>query len=52
MLGSANEADDAVQETWLGLSRSDAGHIENPAGWLRTVVEDVSGADRAGADAE
>lgn len=38
MLGSASEADDAVQETWLRLSRSDAGVIENLTGWLTIVV--------------
>ena len=40
-LGSASEADDAVQETWLRLSRSDAGNIENLGGWLTTVVARV-----------
>jgi len=38
MLGSVSEADDAVQEAWLRLSRSDAREIENLAGWLTTVV--------------
>lgn len=38
MLGSAAEVDDAVQETWLRLSRSDAGEIGNLRGWLTTVV--------------
>jgi RNA polymerase sigma factor (sigma-70 family) len=38
MLGSASEADDAVQEAWLRLSRSDAREVENLGGWLRTVV--------------
>ena len=38
MLGSLSEADDAVQETWLRLSRSDAGDIQNLSGWLTTVV--------------
>jgi RNA polymerase sigma-70 factor (ECF subfamily) len=38
MLGSASEADDAVQETWLRLGRSDARGIENLGGWLTTVV--------------
>jgi len=41
MLGSATEADDAVQETWLRLNRSDAGSIENLGGWLTTVVARV-----------
>ncbi|MEV0662114.1 sigma-70 family RNA polymerase sigma factor [Actinomadura luteofluorescens] len=38
MLGSLAEADDAVQEAWLKLSRSNAGDIENLGGWLTTVV--------------
>jgi RNA polymerase sigma factor (sigma-70 family) len=38
MLGSLSEADDAVQETWLSLSRSDADEIENLGGWLTTVI--------------
>ena len=38
MLGSVSEADDAVQEAWLRLSRSDARAIENMGGWLTTVV--------------
>lgn len=42
MLGSATEADDAVQETWLRLSRADEDTIENPGGWLTTVVSRVS----------
>ena len=41
MLGSASEADDAVQECWLRLSRSDANEIENLGGWLTTVVARV-----------
>jgi len=41
MLGSASEADDAVQEAWLRLSRSDADAIENLGGWLTTVVSRV-----------
>jgi len=40
-LGSASEADDAVQEAWLRLSRSDPGTIENLGGWLTTVVARV-----------
>ena len=38
MLGSLSEADDAVQETWLRLSRTDAGVIGNLRGWLTTVA--------------
>src|SRR5262245_55838755 len=41
MLGSASEVDDAVQEAWLRLSRSDATGIENLGGWLTTVVARV-----------
>ncbi len=38
MLGSSGEAEDAVQDTWLRLNRTDAAEIENPGGWLTTVV--------------
>ncbi|MEV0264104.1 sigma-70 family RNA polymerase sigma factor [Streptomyces sp. NPDC050617] len=38
MLGSLAEADDAVQETWLRLHRSDTGDVANLGGWLTTVV--------------
>jgi RNA polymerase sigma-70 factor (ECF subfamily) len=41
MLGSVSEAEDAVQEAWLRLSRSDASDIQNLAGWLTTVVSRV-----------
>ena len=41
LLGSANEADDAVQEAWLRLSRSDTSEVENLGGWLTTVVARV-----------
>ncbi len=41
MLGSASEADDAVQEAWLRLSRSDTSGVDNLAGWLTTVVARV-----------
>ena len=42
MLGSLTEADDAVQEAWLRLNRSDAAAIENLDGWLTTVVARIS----------
>ena len=38
LLGSASEADDAVQEAWLRLSRSDTSEVENLSGWLTTVT--------------
>src|ERR687890_2418886 len=38
MLGSLSEADDAVQEAWLRLSRSETSGVENLGGWLTTVV--------------
>jgi RNA polymerase sigma factor (sigma-70 family) len=41
MLGSSREADDAVQEAWLRLSRADAGAVDNLGGWLTTVVARV-----------
>jgi RNA polymerase sigma factor (sigma-70 family) len=41
MLGSASEADDAVQEAWLKLSRADADEVQNLGGWLTTVVARV-----------
>src|SRR5215217_848497 len=41
MLGSISEADDAVQETWLRLSRSHTSEVENLDGWLTTVVARV-----------
>jgi RNA polymerase sigma-70 factor (ECF subfamily) len=41
MLGSPGEAEDAVQEAWLRVGRADTGRIENPAGWLTTVVARV-----------
>jgi RNA polymerase sigma-70 factor (ECF subfamily) len=41
MLGSLSEADDAVQEAWLRLSRADAGEVENLSGWLTTAVARV-----------
>jgi RNA polymerase sigma factor (sigma-70 family) len=42
MLGSLSEADDAVQEAWLRLSRMDADEVENLGAWLTTVVARVS----------
>jgi RNA polymerase sigma-70 factor (ECF subfamily) len=42
MLGSLSEADDAVQEAWLRLSRTDATKVENLPAWLTTVVGRVS----------
>jgi RNA polymerase sigma factor (sigma-70 family) len=42
MLGSLSEADDAVQEAWLRLSRTDAGEVDNLGGWLTTVVARIS----------
>jgi RNA polymerase sigma factor (sigma-70 family) len=41
MLGSASEADDAVQEAWLKLSRADTAEVQNLGGWLTTVVARV-----------
>ena len=41
MLGSIGEAEDAVQESWLRLSRTDADTVENLGGWLTTVVARV-----------
>jgi RNA polymerase sigma factor (sigma-70 family) len=38
MLGSLTEADDAVQEAWLRMDRTDVGDVRNPRGWLTTVV--------------
>ncbi len=41
MLGSLTEAEDAVQETWVRLNRSEPESIDNLAGWLTTVVSRV-----------
>lgn len=41
MLGSIAEADDAVQEAWLRVARADTREVENPGGWLTTVVARV-----------
>ena len=42
MLGSVDEADDAVQEAWLRLSRTDTSDVVNLRGWLTTVVSRIS----------
>ena len=42
MLGSLSEADDAVQDAWLRVSRAGADDVENLAGWLTTIVARVS----------
>lgn len=42
MLGSLNEADDAVQDAWLRLSRADTSEVENLQAWLTTVVARVA----------
>jgi RNA polymerase sigma factor (sigma-70 family) len=42
MLGSLSEADDAVQDAWLRLSRADTSEVENHGGWLTTVVARVA----------
>ena len=42
MLGSLSEADDAVQDAWLRLSRTDSSEVENLGGWLTTVVARVA----------
>jgi RNA polymerase sigma-70 factor, ECF subfamily len=42
MLGSLSEAEDAVQESWLRVSRADTSDVENLGGWLTTVVARVS----------
>src|SRR6266705_5520142 len=41
MLGSQTDADDAVQEAWIRLSRSDTSGVENLGGWLTTVIARV-----------
>ncbi|GHO77706.1 DNA-directed RNA polymerase sigma-70 factor [Ktedonobacter sp. SOSP1-85] len=42
LLGSLSEADDAVQDAWLHLSRSDTSNVKNLGGWLTTVVARIS----------
>jgi len=42
MLGSASDAEDAVQETWLRLNRTDSAQVDNLSAWLTTVVARVS----------
>jgi DNA-directed RNA polymerase specialized sigma24 family protein len=42
LLGSASDADDAVQDTWLRLTGADTSEVENLGGWLTTVVARVS----------
>src|SRR5437016_12540289 len=42
MLGSLSEADDAVQDAWLRLSRADTSEVENLRAWLTTVVARVA----------
>ena len=42
MLGSLSDAEDAVQEAWLRLSRADTSGVENMNAWLTTVVARVS----------
>ena len=42
MLGSLSEADDAVQEAWLRLTRADTSEVENLGAWLTTVVARVA----------
>ncbi|MEU5786010.1 sigma-70 family RNA polymerase sigma factor [Micromonospora lupini] len=41
MLRSRSDAEDAVQEAWLRVSRAETGQVENPAGWLTTIVARV-----------
>src|ERR1035438_8054399 len=41
MLGSLSDADDAVQDVWLRVARSDPDHVENLGGWLTTIVARV-----------
>jgi DNA-directed RNA polymerase specialized sigma24 family protein len=42
MLGSAPDAEDAVQEAWIRLNRSDSSAVENLGGWLTTVLARIA----------
>ncbi|ETK37729.1 RNA polymerase sigma factor SigJ [Microbispora sp. ATCC PTA-5024] len=42
ILGSVSEAEDAVQEAWLRMSRADTGEVANPGGWFTTIVARVA----------
>jgi RNA polymerase sigma-70 factor (ECF subfamily) len=42
MLGSMSDADDAVQEAWIRLNRTEASEVENLGGWLTTVAARIS----------
>src|SRR5262245_51684090 len=42
MLGSVTEADDALQEAWIRVSRADGSKVDNVGGWLTTIVGRVS----------
>ena len=42
MLGSSSEADDAVQDAWLRVSRADTDAVDNLGGWLTTVVARIA----------
>src|SRR5690242_6921183 len=41
LLGSGSDADDAIQDAWIRISRADTSGVENPAGWMTTVVARV-----------
>jgi DNA-directed RNA polymerase specialized sigma24 family protein len=46
LLGSSSEAEDAVQETWLRLNRTDTSGVENLAGWLTASLDIISDPER------